>query len=197
MVGHCFSAFHSRKYALCTLNMSQGSMEMQYFLRLSKQIHKGHDTPETKQGASRSNCNLHRKHASYHEKGLVSCKQGKQAEIYQHAQYKAGREELQDVSRFRRRRSIDSVEAASTVYMTLIGDDTDLLILLIYHASLDSCSLFFKPEPKKSIKNSRVCNIHAVKKQLGLDICSQILFLLPSLDATQHYNLMGSEKETL
>ena len=51
------------------------------------------------------------------------------------------------------------------------------LILLIYHASLDSCSLFLKPEPKQSTKNPRVWNIHAVKKQLGPDICSHIVFL--------------------
>ena len=35
-----------------------------------------------------------------------------------------------------------SVESASAVNTVLVGDDTDLLILLIYHASLDSCSLF-------------------------------------------------------
>ena len=70
-----------------------------------------------------------------------------------------------------------SVESASAVNTVSIGDNTDLLILLIYHANLDSCSLFFKPEPKKSTKNSRVWNIHAVKRQLGPDICSNILFL--------------------
>ena len=70
-----------------------------------------------------------------------------------------------------------AVESASTVLTVLVGDDTDLLILLIYHASLDSCSLFLKPEPKKSTKNPRVWNIHAVKKHLGPGICSHILFL--------------------
>ena len=70
-----------------------------------------------------------------------------------------------------------AVKSASTVHTVLVSDDTDLLILLIYHASLDSCSLFFKPEPKKSTKYPRVWNIHAVIKQLGPDICSHILFL--------------------
>ena len=70
-----------------------------------------------------------------------------------------------------------AVESASAVKTVLIGDDTDLLILLLYHASLDSFELFLKPEPKKSVKTSRVWNIHAVKKQLGPDICSHILFL--------------------
>ena len=60
-----------------------------------------------------------------------------------------------------------SVELASAVNTVLVGDDTDLLILLIYHASLDSCSLFLKPEPRKSTKKSLVWNIHAVKKQVG------------------------------
>ena len=34
-----------------------------------------------------------------------------------------------------------SVESASTMNTVLIADDTDLLALLIYHASLESCSL--------------------------------------------------------
>ena len=97
-----------------------------------------------------------------------------------------------------------AVKSASTVHTVLVGDDTDLLILLIYHASLDSCSLFLKPEPKKSTKYPRVWNTHAVIKQLGPDICSHALifavtfyFCMPSLDVTQHHNLMGSGKQTL
>ena len=35
----------------------------------------------------------------------------------------------------------------------LVGDDTDLLVLLCYHASLDTCSLLFKPEPPKNAEN--------------------------------------------
>ena len=34
----------------------------------------------------------------------------------------------------------------------LVGDDTDLLVLLCYHANLDSCDIFFRPEPKKIIR---------------------------------------------
>ena len=70
-----------------------------------------------------------------------------------------------------------TVESAATVDTVLIGDDTDLLILLIYHGSLDSRNLFLKPEPKKNTKNSRVWNIRAVRQHLGPDICCQILFL--------------------
>ena len=87
-----------------------------------------------------------------------------------------------------------SVEAASEVNTVLVGDDTDLLILLIYHASLDSCSLFLKPEPRKSTKKSRVWNIHAVKKQLGPYICSSILFLQAILGCDTTSQLHGIGK---
>ena len=70
-----------------------------------------------------------------------------------------------------------AVESASRVDTVLVGDDTDLLVLLIYHGRLDSCALFFKPEPKKTTKNPQVWDIHAVKMQLGPAVCSHILFL--------------------
>ena len=38
----------------------------------------------------------------------------------------------------------------------LVGDDTDLLVLLCYHASLDICNLLLKPEQKKNAKDIRV-----------------------------------------
>ena len=39
-----------------------------------------------------------------------------------------------------------AVESATMVNTMLVGDDTDLLVLLCYHASLDSYNLFFRPE---------------------------------------------------
>ena len=59
----------------------------------------------------------------------------------------------------------------------LVGDDTDLLVLLCYHVSLESHDLLFRPEPKKSIKQPRVWNIKAVKQRLVPDKCQHILFL--------------------
>ncbi|KAJ8398943.1 hypothetical protein AAFF_G00416100 [Aldrovandia affinis] len=70
-----------------------------------------------------------------------------------------------------------AVESATTTNTVLIGDDTDLLILLIYHANLKSHNLFFTPEPKKSTKKPRVWNIKAVKQQLGPSVCTHILFI--------------------
>ena len=59
----------------------------------------------------------------------------------------------------------------------LIGDDTDLLILLCYHAELDVFDLFFQPEPKANSTKRRSWNIKSVKEKLGQEICRQILFI--------------------
>ena len=42
-----------------------------------------------------------------------------------------------------------AVGSATTMKTVLVGDDTDLLVLLCYYASLDPCNLLFKPEPPK------------------------------------------------
>ena len=56
------------------------------------------------------------------------------------------------------------VESATIMDTTLVGEDTDLLILLCYHANLDSHNIFniyFQPEPKKNMKKPEVWNIKA------------------------------------
>lgn len=71
-----------------------------------------------------------------------------------------------------------SATATNTV---LIGDDTDLLILLIYHTKSDD--FFFK--------TSR--NIKAVKQLLGHSVCTHILFIhaITACDTTFHLYCIG------
>ena len=45
-----------------------------------------------------------------------------------------------------------ALESATMENTVLVDDDTDLLVLLCYHANLDSCDIFFRPEPKKIIR---------------------------------------------
>ena len=73
----------------------------------------------------------------------------------------------------------------------LIGEDTDLLILLCYHANLDSHNIFFQPEPNKNTNKPR-----AVKEQLGPEICSNILFLHAVLGCDTTSHLYGIGKGT-
>ena len=87
-----------------------------------------------------------------------------------------------------------AVELATRVNTVLVGDDTDLLILLCYHANLDSHSIFFRPEPKKGTKNPRVWDIKAVKKQLGHEISTHILFLHAVLGCDTTSRLHGIGK---
>ena len=70
-----------------------------------------------------------------------------------------------------------AVQPANITNTVLVGDDTDPLILLCYHASLESHDLFFCPEPKKNTKEPHIWNIKPTKKMLGTDICKHILFL--------------------
>ena len=71
---------------------------------------------------------------------------------------------------------VDIVKAVVTMAAnkstTLIGEDTDLLILLLYHGKIDSQELFFRSD--KGI--SHVYNIKTLKAVLGNDICTSLLF---------------------
>ena len=46
-------------------------------------------------------------------------------------------------------KALESAEIHDTI---LVGDDTDLLVLSIYHSKSSRNSLFFAPEPKKNAK---------------------------------------------
>ena len=47
-----------------------------------------------------------------------------------------------------------AVESARTSTTVLVGDDTDLLVLLCYHASEDGYDLYFRPEPKANARGA-------------------------------------------
>ncbi|KAL9978959.1 hypothetical protein ACROYT_G016544 [Oculina patagonica] len=70
-----------------------------------------------------------------------------------------------------------AVQAARSHNTVLFGDDTDLLVLLLYHGEMDSNDLYFIPEPKQRSKTRRIWNIRKTKYALGLDVCSNILFV--------------------
>ena len=87
-----------------------------------------------------------------------------------------------------------AVQSATTNNTVLVGDDTDLIVLLCYHASLESHNLFFCPEPKKNTKKVRVWNIKVTKEKLGQDICQSILFMHAFLGCDTTSSLYGIGK---
>ena len=76
----------------------------------------------------------------------------------------------------------------------MVGDDTDLLVLLCYHANTDDgYNVFFKPEPKANAKSSKVWNIQKTRKSLGDGVYSNILFIhaLLGCDSTSRVHGIG------
>ena len=45
-----------------------------------------------------------------------------------------------------------AIQSSSTANTVVVGEDTDLLILLLHHANMDSTELYFRPEPKQNAK---------------------------------------------
>jgi hypothetical protein len=59
----------------------------------------------------------------------------------------------------------------------LVGDDTDLLVLLCYHTKDTTTNLYFRPEPKQVGKHLPQCwNIAILKRAMGPQVCKSILF---------------------
>ena len=55
-----------------------------------------------------------------------------------------------------------AVESARTSTTVLVGDNTDLLVLLCYHASEDGYDLYFRPEPKANARGAHVWHMKKV-----------------------------------
>ena len=59
---------------------------------------------------------------------------------------------------------------------TLIGEDTDLLMLLLHYCMSDGKPLYFRSD-NQSRNNQKVYNINQMKHLLGNQLCTQLLFL--------------------
>ena len=89
-----------------------------------------------------------------------------------------------------------AVQSTATSTTVLFGEDTDLIVLLCYHASLDSHDFFFSPGPKKNIKKLCIWNIRATKEKLSQRICNNILFIHAILGCDTISRLYGIGKGT-
>jgi 5'-3' exonuclease len=58
----------------------------------------------------------------------------------------------------------------------LVGDDTDLLVLLIHLAGENKHDIHFRPEPKKGAE-VRCMGVNSIKHKLGVQVCRHILFV--------------------
>ncbi|CAC5403503.1 unnamed protein product [Mytilus coruscus] len=72
-----------------------------------------------------------------------------------------------------------AVSISEERHVVVIGEDTDLLVLLCYHALLHNKNVYFKSEPKQSVQKIRIWDTKKTKKHLGEAIC----WLLPFIHA--------------
>ena len=70
-----------------------------------------------------------------------------------------------------------AVESAKISDTVVVGDDTDLLVLLCFHSDMTAHEMYFIPEPKTMSTKQRVWDIKSTKSVLGLDICQRLLFI--------------------
>lgn len=68
--------------------------------------------------------------------------------------------------------TLDNAQETDTV---LVGDDTDLLVLLLYHVKSEHHKVYFKSSSSKT--EARIWKIQAVQDSIGADICDNILFV--------------------
>ena len=87
-----------------------------------------------------------------------------------------------------------AVQCSQSKPTILVGDDTDLLVLLCYHTSRDSHAIFLQPRPK--FKRDICWDIHKLQACLGEDVCRNILFLHAILGCDTTSKVFGLGKGT-
>ena len=94
---------------------------------------------------------------------------------------------------------VDIVKAAVTMSSykstTLVGEDTDLLILLLYYANDDCKDLYFRCD--KDQMKPRVYNIKILKQLLGNDVCTDLLFAHAFTGCDTTSRVFGIGKKTV
>ncbi|CAH3149612.1 unnamed protein product, partial [Porites lobata] len=71
-----------------------------------------------------------------------------------------------------------AVDSAANSATTVVGEDTDLLVLLCPHADVKSQPLFFKSEKKQTAKkNHKVWHINRLKSVMGPELCLLLPFV--------------------
>ena len=90
-----------------------------------------------------------------------------------------------------------TLQVSQTNDTVLVGDDTDLIVLLLYHSTADCPNkIFFKPEPKGGCP-VRYMDIAEVRGNLGEEICRNLLFVRAILGCDTTSRMFGFGKATV
>ena len=90
-----------------------------------------------------------------------------------------------------------ALNSSNKIDTILIGEDTDLLVLLCYHFRQEPFGVFLMSEPKQSTTHQiKIWNIRALTETLGPAVCSHMLFLHALLGCDTTSRIYGSGKAT-
>lgn len=70
-----------------------------------------------------------------------------------------------------------AISASQRCTNTLIGEDTDLLVLLLCHASQNEFEIFYRSDIKRGKVVAPTFHINRIRMLLGDDTCKYLLFL--------------------
>ena len=90
-----------------------------------------------------------------------------------------------------------AIEVSQTAKTAVIGDDADLLVLLLYDTrNIKFFDIFFHPEPKQFARRKpiTVC-IHSAVRKLGMELCENILFIRALLGWDTISSVLGIGKD--
>ena len=87
-----------------------------------------------------------------------------------------------------------AVQSAKSITTVLVGDDTDLLVLLCHHADTNACDLFFIPQPKQRSTTRKIWDIKKTEAALGPETCANILFVHAALGCVNTSGIHGIGK---
>ena len=80
-----------------------------------------------------------------------------------------------------------AVDIAQSKNVTVIGEDTDHIVLLLYHSDIENKRIFFKSDVNKgTTKGNRIWDINRTKQLLGPDMCQNlpVIHALTGCDST-------------
>ena len=84
-----------------------------------------------------------------------------------------------------------AIACSNTKDTVLVGDDTDLLVLLCSRAGPTSHNLSFRPEPKLMPRRPARCwNIEQVQKTVGRHVCDKLLEFWSHMDSMLNIELV-------
>ena len=88
------------------------------------------------------------------------------------------------------------VETSLQHTTTLIGEDTDLLVLLLYYPQGEIMNLYFRSDKPKADGTIEVYHINRIQEVLGHEMCSQLMFIHAMTGSDTTSRIFGVGKKT-